>query len=54
MKGSRGLLIGLDQTEEGRQILEGLKKSKKFDPVPADSYDALGELRSLMTLVAKR
>ena len=48
----RELLIGLEQTDEGRQILDGLKKSKKFDPVPAESYDALGELKSLMTLVA--
>ena len=45
------LLIGLDQTEEGRLILENLKKTKKFDVLPADSSASLEDLRGLMRLV---
>ncbi len=47
------LLVGLDRTEEGRELLHGIKKTKKFDPVPPDSQRALGELRTLMRLVAE-
>ena len=46
------LLIGLDQTDEGRGILEGLKKTKKFDPLPSDSEARLTELKKLMDLIA--
>ncbi len=48
----RDLLIGLDQTEEGRQILEDMKKSK-FDPLPPDSEEALQEVKELMKLVSR-
>ena len=50
----RELLIGLDSTDEGREILEGLKKTKKFDPLPADSLSAMTDLIQLMRLVAKK
>ena len=49
----RELLITLDQTEQGRQILEGLKNTKKFDVLPADAEAALEGTRRLMELVAK-
>ena len=45
------LLIGLDQTEGGRLILGNLKKTKKFDVLPADSSASLEDLRGLMRLV---
>ena len=49
----RGLLIALDQTEGGRQILQGLKKTKKFDLLPSEADAALQETKQLMELVAK-
>ena len=47
------LLIGLKETERGRQILEGLKSTSRFDRLPAESQVALGQLEELMQLVAK-
>ena len=49
----RELLIGLDQTDEGRQILDGLKQTVKFDPVPAEAEAALLELQELIRLVSE-
>ena len=49
----RKLLIVLDQTEEGRQLLAGLKKTTKFDALPEDSEESLTELRELMKLAAR-
>ena len=49
----RDLLIGLERTEEGKQILVSLKKTKKFDVLPPDSEAALGELKGLMELVLR-
>ena len=49
----RELLIGLEQTDEGQQILTNLKKTRKFDPLPDDSEAALSELGKLMKLVAR-
>ena len=49
----RELLIGLDQTDEGRQILEGLKRTAKFDPVPPEAEAALRELKELIRLVSQ-
>ena len=46
------LLVGLDQTDEGRLILEGLKRTKKFDPLPPESEEALREVKALMDLVS--
>ena len=46
------LLAALDTTEEGRQLLEGLKKTKKFDLVPPESAASLIELKDLIDLVA--
>ena len=45
------LLNGLHQTEEGRQILESLKKTRKFDLLPPESANALAQLEVLMELV---
>lgn len=47
------LLIELDQTEDGLALLEGLKRTKKFDLLPPESKDSLQELRELMTLVSE-
>ena len=47
----RDLLIGLDQTPEGRQILEGLKQTQKFDLLPPDSEAALAEFNQLRKLL---
>ena len=48
------LLFGLDQTEEGRAILEHLKETKKFDELPAKSVENLQSVRDLMRLVSQR
>ena len=48
----RQLLISLDQTDEGRSILEGLKKTSRFDPLPAESERQLEQLRQLMRLIS--
>ena len=50
----RELLIGLNQTEEGRQILKGFKKTAKFDALPPESQEAVDELQLLMELVTER
>ena len=47
------LLYGLDETEEGLQILEGIKKTTKFDEMPSDSEAALVGLKSLIKLVSQ-
>lgn len=47
------LLIGLEETERGRQILEDLKSTSRFDRVPAESQAALGQLEDLIHLVAQ-
>ena len=47
------LLASLDGTDEGRDILEGIKKTKKFDRLPADSETKLAELRRLMDLLGQ-
>jgi len=49
----RALLLSLDQTEEGRLLLKGLKNTRKFDPLPPASESALGELKTLMKLVSE-
>ena len=46
------LLIGLDQMEQGREVLENLKKTKKFDALPPDSAASLQSLKALMILVS--
>ena len=48
----RELLIGLDQTEEGRRILEALKHTKKFDLLPPESHQAMEEIKVFMELVS--
>jgi phosphonate transport system substrate-binding protein len=48
----RDLLIGLEQTDEGEQILTRLKKTTRFDALPLDSEAALGELERLIKLVS--
>ena len=50
----RELLIGLDQTEEGQQILIGMRRTKKFDALSSDSDTSLRELKELMSLIAVR
>ena len=44
------LLLGLKQTEEGREILKGMKETT-FDPLPLDSQKALDELMQLIRLL---
>ena len=46
------LLIDLDSTPEGQQILETLARTKKFDVPPPDSEIALAELKDLMDLLS--
>ena len=49
----RELLIGLDQTEEGQQILIAMI-TKKIDALSSDSDTSLRELKVLMSLIAVR
>lgn len=46
------LLTGLDQTEEGRLILENLKNTKKFDLLPPETVANLEVVQGLMELVS--
>ena len=46
------LLVALDQSQEGLELLEHLKKTKKFDALPPETGAALAELRKLIDLVA--
>ena len=45
------LLFGLDQTEPGRELLAGIKDTRKFDKLPPDSLKAMDQLKELMQLV---
>ena len=45
------LLTGLDQTEDGRQLLASLKKTRKFDSLPPESVASLDDLKELIGLV---
>ena len=47
------LLIDLDQSDEGLALLEGLKKTQKFDLLPPEAEESLDELRELMKLVSE-
>ena len=47
----RELLMGLNQTEEGQELLIGLKNTMKFDPLPPEANSSLGQLRQYMSLV---
>ena len=46
------LLFGLEHTDSGRELLAGIKNTKKFDPLPPESLGALDEVRELMHLVS--
>ena len=43
----------MDQSEGGMALLEGLKKTQKFDFPTPESEDSLEELRELMMLVSE-
>ncbi len=45
------VLVDLELTDEGQQLLEGLKNTKRFDPLPDNSGAAVEELRRLMRLL---
>ena len=47
------LLINLDDTEEGRRLLEGLQETRKFDLLPPESEASLDSLKSLIQLIAE-
>ena len=47
------LLIGLELTEEGRQILDGIKQTTKFDVLPPETTASLQGLRELISLLAQ-
>ena len=46
------VLADMDQSERGREVLEGFKKTQKFDQLPEASEQALLQLKGLMDLVA--
>lgn len=48
------LLTGLQETEEGRSLLAGLKNTTKFDAVPADAAGQLLKLKHMMDLLKQR
>ena len=48
------LLIGLEDTVEGQELLLSLKKTKRFDALPEESRAVLTELKVLMDLVARK
>ena len=45
------VLSDMDQSERGREVLEGFKKTKKFDQLPEESKQAILQLKVLMDLV---
>ena len=47
------LLVGLEQSEHGRELLQSLKKTTRFDSISSDTQASLEELEVLMKLVAK-
>ena len=44
------LLIGLEESPEGLELLAALKKTAKFDLLPTEAESALSEFRELMKL----
>ena len=49
----RRLLFGLDQSEEGRAILDGLKKTLKFDDLMDEDRARVDEFKDLIKLVKR-
>lgn len=49
----RDLLVGLERTEEGRQLLAGLKKTSRFDALFPETEASLAELQELIRLVSE-
>jgi phosphonate transport system substrate-binding protein len=47
------LLIGLEESDRGRKILEDFQRTSRFDRVSEESQLALVKLEELMQLVAK-
>ena len=47
------LLVALEMSDEGRQILSSLKDTVKFDRLPADAIPALEELTMMIGLMTK-
>jgi len=45
------LLTGLDESEEGREILEELEKTTRFDEFPQGAEAAFAEIRALIALI---
>ena len=52
VKGVTQVLSDMDQSERGREVLEGFKETKKFDQLPEGSEQAIFQLKVLMDLVA--
>ena len=52
VSGVTQVLSDMDQSEGGREVLEGFKKTKKFDQLPQESEQAVLQLKVLMDLVA--
>jgi hypothetical protein len=46
-------LLGLDQTAEGREMLQKAEKTRKFDLLPPESEAALSMMKELMRLVPR-
>ena len=46
------LLMGLDQKEDGRQLLVSLKKTTKFDQLPPEATASLDNFREMIGLVS--
>ena len=42
------LMVALDQTEEGRAILETMRETEKFEEVPPDVVEELDELHEVV------
>ena len=47
------LLIGLDETASGLELLANLKRTTRFDEVPEDSKGALDQVKGFISLVEK-
>ena len=47
------LLVALDKSQEGLELLDHLKKTKKFDALPPEAGAALAELSKLIDLVGR-
>ena len=54
LRKTRELMVGMEHTEEGRKIMEGMRQTTRFDAIPAAFREDVPKLTRLLDLVNKQ